>query len=176
MKMTNTDKTLPGNAQANLDRKLDHAVEETFPTSDPVSVSVTRHGIGDGNQGSSPAQGGAERGLQSTAERFVEQASETIGNLAADPIGAAQHAYEEGRRFARAASDRYPDAERYYREGTQSARQQASENPILTLLVGIGLGYALGWLIHTDRSDRDQRVPDHARTGRGYAAHKYERD
>lgn len=33
---------LPENAQENLDRKLDHALEETFPTSDPVSVSITR--------------------------------------------------------------------------------------------------------------------------------------
>ena len=33
---------LPGNSQENLDGKLDHALEETFPTSDPVSVSITR--------------------------------------------------------------------------------------------------------------------------------------
>ena len=33
---------LPENSTENLDRKLDHALEETFPTSDPVSVSFTR--------------------------------------------------------------------------------------------------------------------------------------
>jgi len=36
------DCDLPENSVENLDRKLDHALEETFPTSDPVSVSITR--------------------------------------------------------------------------------------------------------------------------------------
>jgi hypothetical protein len=36
------DCDLPENSQENLDVKLDHALEETFPTSDPVSVSITR--------------------------------------------------------------------------------------------------------------------------------------
>jgi hypothetical protein len=39
---TGRDCDLPENLQSNLDRKLDHALEETFPTSDPVSVSITR--------------------------------------------------------------------------------------------------------------------------------------
>jgi hypothetical protein len=29
-------------AMVNLDKKLDHAIEETFPTSDPVSVKITK--------------------------------------------------------------------------------------------------------------------------------------
>jgi hypothetical protein len=37
-----SDCDLPENSQQNLDRKLDHALKETFPTSDPVSVSITR--------------------------------------------------------------------------------------------------------------------------------------
>jgi hypothetical protein len=36
------DKNLPGNSQENLSRKLDEAVEETFPSSDPVSVKITK--------------------------------------------------------------------------------------------------------------------------------------
>lgn len=36
------DKHLPGNSQENLGRKLDEAVEETFPSSDPVSVKITK--------------------------------------------------------------------------------------------------------------------------------------
>jgi hypothetical protein len=36
------DCDLPENSKENLDEKLDHALEETFPTSDPVSVSITR--------------------------------------------------------------------------------------------------------------------------------------
>jgi hypothetical protein len=33
---------LPENSKENLDRKLDHAITETFPTSDPVSVKITK--------------------------------------------------------------------------------------------------------------------------------------
>ena len=36
------DCELPENSQENLDAKLDHAIEETFPTSDPVSVVITK--------------------------------------------------------------------------------------------------------------------------------------
>src|ERR687893_2987396 len=36
------DSELPENSQENLDARLDHAVEETFPTSDPVSVTITK--------------------------------------------------------------------------------------------------------------------------------------
>jgi hypothetical protein len=36
------DEKLPENSRENLDKKLDHAIEETFPTSDPVSVKITK--------------------------------------------------------------------------------------------------------------------------------------
>ena len=36
------DCDLPENSRESLDKKLDHALHETFPTSDPVSVSITR--------------------------------------------------------------------------------------------------------------------------------------
>jgi hypothetical protein len=36
------DRKLPENSKENLDKKLDHAIEETFPTSDPVSVTITK--------------------------------------------------------------------------------------------------------------------------------------
>ena len=36
------DCDLVENSTENLDRKLDHALEETFPTSDPVSVRITK--------------------------------------------------------------------------------------------------------------------------------------
>jgi hypothetical protein len=36
------DSKLPENSQENLDSRLDHAIEETFPTSDPVSVTITK--------------------------------------------------------------------------------------------------------------------------------------
>jgi hypothetical protein len=36
------DKNLPENSKKSLDEKLDHGLEETFPTSDPVSVKITK--------------------------------------------------------------------------------------------------------------------------------------
>jgi hypothetical protein len=36
------DNKLPENSQKNLDKKLDNAVDETFPGSDPVSVKITK--------------------------------------------------------------------------------------------------------------------------------------
>ena len=36
------DHQLQENSRENLDRKLDHAITETFPTSDPVSVKITK--------------------------------------------------------------------------------------------------------------------------------------
>ena len=36
------DEHLKENSKKSLDKKLDHALEETFPTSDPVSVKITK--------------------------------------------------------------------------------------------------------------------------------------
>ena len=37
-----SDDALPENSKKSLDKKLDEALEETFPTSDPVSVKITK--------------------------------------------------------------------------------------------------------------------------------------
>ena len=54
--MPETDKTLPENSKENLDRKLDHAIEETFPTRDPVSVTITQGGPSTMMRRGSPSQ------------------------------------------------------------------------------------------------------------------------
>lgn len=36
------DKKLPENSKENLDKRLDEASKESFPSSDPVSVKITR--------------------------------------------------------------------------------------------------------------------------------------
>ncbi len=41
-KTDDKDKHLPENSKEALDRKLDEGLEETFPTSDPVSVKITK--------------------------------------------------------------------------------------------------------------------------------------
>ena len=69
--------------------------------------------------------------------------------------------------MARAAGERYPDAERYYQESTQAVGREAAEHPVLTFLVGIGIGYALAWMFHSGGSDANERVRSYGRTGRG---------
>ena len=41
-KGSGSDESLPENSKKNLDEKLDNAVDETFPGSDPVSVKITK--------------------------------------------------------------------------------------------------------------------------------------
>ncbi len=52
----------------------------------------------------------------------------------------AQDAYEQGRR-------RYPEAERYYREGSRAMSRQVEEQPMTALLIAGAVGFALAWLI-----------------------------
>lgn len=43
--MSSTDKSAspqPGRPQSSTERKLDEAVEETFPASDPISVTISK--------------------------------------------------------------------------------------------------------------------------------------
>ena len=87
-------------------------------------------------------------------------------------VGGAHEAYTEGSRYVREAVGQHPEMERYYRQGTQAVRQQASDNPLLTLLVGLMLGYALAWMIHGTASGGARGIPDYARTRRVYARHR----
>ena len=56
------------NSQQNLKKKLDRAVEETFPSSDPVSVSITKGGAidydHDDDEAESPSIGRSNLGRQ----------------------------------------------------------------------------------------------------------------
>jgi hypothetical protein len=171
--MPTKDNALPENSKENLEQKLDHAIKETFPSSDPVSVSVTKGGAIDydrQDEAASAARGSLGQEGQSTAENLLGQLRETVASVAGTASEAAGEAYDQGRRYVRSARERYPEAERYYREGTQTVRQYAAD-PLLTLLVGVGIGYVFAWMIHSGGSDEGERVPDYAKTTRGYSAH-----
>jgi hypothetical protein len=167
--MPGTDKALPENSQGNLDRKLDHAIDETFPTSDPVSVTITKGGAIDYDEDGRSNTPASDRSGHAD-ETPMDRVKDVVQNVSEAATKATRNAYEQGRRYASAARDRYPDAERYYREGTEAVRQQAGEYPLVTLLVGVGIGYAVAWMIHGAGST-DRRVPDYARTRRAYAPH-----
>src|SRR5215203_5250510 len=87
------DSKLPENSQENLDARLDHAIEETFPTSDPVAVTITkgpepdgpdqetRFSVADDQQGR-PEQGSTEHVLDQVREALNDVAggaSEVVG-------------------------------------------------------------------------------------------------
>jgi hypothetical protein len=67
---------LPENSQENLDARLDHAVEETFPTSDPVSVHITagpKPDRPDQEAGSSSTEGQQGEPDQDPTEHLLDQ-------------------------------------------------------------------------------------------------------
>jgi hypothetical protein len=155
--MSPKDNVLSENSKENLERKLDHAIKETFPSSDPVSVTITKGGAIDyegQDAAASAARGASGQEGQSTAENLLGQARDTVASVAGTASGAAREAYDQGKRYASSARESYPEAERYYRESIQTVRQKAAENPFLTLLMGLGIGYALAWTIHGGGSKR----------------------
>ena len=169
------DNKLPENSQENLDARLDHAIEETFPTSDPVSVHITK-----GPEPERPDQspestspGHQQRQLeQGAAERVLDQVREALNDVSEQASGAAREAYSRGERYVRHARERYPEAERSLRASRQAVTHRVTESPLLALFIAGAIGYALAWLIHGAKRDRRPDVPDHARTGRGYAPHR----
>jgi hypothetical protein len=154
--MPGTDKNLTANSQKNLDHALDHAIEETFPTSDPVSVQITKGGaIEYGDAGNPLSQGsGAD------ASGSMEQATEALSSIVGSASETAQGAYGQGRRYAREAAERYPQAGRYYQKSREVAQAYAPENPMLTLLLGAAIGYGMAWVIHHKGWRSERPVPD----------------
>ncbi len=164
------DNDLPENSKENLDAKLDHAIEETFPTSDPVSVSVTKGTAIDYDQQGRPIEPGGRQasGGQGAAEDLLGQAQEKLRDAAENVSGMARDAYDRGRHYVRQTAERYPEAERLYRQGRHAVSDRVTESPWLAILAAGAAGYLLAWLIHGGSGDRRSRVPDYARTGRGY--------
>jgi ElaB/YqjD/DUF883 family membrane-anchored ribosome-binding protein len=170
-----SDNSLAENSQANLDARLDHAIEETFPTSDPVSVTITKGPEPDGpDQGHRSSSAGDQGGSleQDSTEQILDQVREALNDVADQASGAAHEVYRRGEHYVRQAGERYPQAERYYREGQQVLRQQVTESPLLSLLLAAVAGYALAWMIHGRWQGQGTGVPDYGRTRQGYAPHR----
>jgi ElaB/YqjD/DUF883 family membrane-anchored ribosome-binding protein len=169
------DNKLPENSQENLDARLDHAIEETFPTSDPVSVTITKGPEPERpDQEARSSSGDDQQGEleQDTAEHLLDQVREALSDVADQAAGTARDACNQGRRYVRQAGERYPQAGRYAREGQRAVTHRMAENPLLSLVVAGVIGYVLGWMIHGERRDRKADVPDYGRTNRGYTPHR----
>ena len=169
------DNKLPENSQANLDARLDHAIEETFPTSDPVSVTITKGPEPDRADQAAPASSADDHQSQSergSTEHVLDQVREALNDVADQASGAAHEVFRRGEHYVRQAGESYPQAERYYREGQQVLRRQATESPLLSLLLAAAAGYALAWMIHGGWQGQGTGVPDYGRTRQGYAPHR----
>ncbi len=169
------DSKLPENSQENLDSRLDHAIEETFPTSDPVSVTITKgpepeHPDQQAHSSSADDQQGEPE--QESTEQILDQVREALNDVAGSASEAARSVYSQGEHYVRQAGERYPQAHRYVREGQTLVTRYTTGNPLLSLFVAGAIGYAMAWMIHSDRRNREPDVPDYGRTDRGYAPYR----
>jgi hypothetical protein len=167
------DNKLPENSQENLDARLDHAIEETFPTSDPVSVTITKGpepDRSDQQAGASPADEQQDQPGPGSTEHVLDQVREALNDVAGSATEVVGAVYRQGENYARQAGERYPEARQYAREGQHLVSRYTTGNPLLSLFIAGAFGYALAWMIHGERKNRDRYVPDYARTRRGYAS------
>ena len=169
------DNKLPENSQENLDARLDHAIEETFPTSDPVSVTITKGaGIDPHGQEAAPASGLDQKTSpgQDATEHVLDQVREALNDVAGSASEVAGTAYRHGERYARQVGEQFPEAQHYAREAQRLVTRHTTGNPLLSLFVAGAIGYALAWMIHGERRNRDRHVPDYAKTRHGYASQR----
>src|SRR5215207_2734689 len=160
------DSKLPENSQENLDARLDHAIEETFPTSDPVSVTITKgpepHRP-DQEASSSSADNQQSRAEQGSTEHVLDQVREALNDVAGSATEAAGNVYSQGERYARQLGEQYPEAQHYVGEAQRLVTRHTTGNPLLSLLIAGAIGYAMAWMIHRERRNREPDVPDYGR-------------
>jgi ElaB/YqjD/DUF883 family membrane-anchored ribosome-binding protein len=152
------DCDLPENAQENLDAKLDHAIEETFPTSDPVSVNITKGGAIDYDQqdAASATSSRQDQEGEDSIESILDQVRDALRDVTESASGAAREVYSQGQHYVRQARERSPEAARYYQDGSRAISQRVTETPWLSLAVAGAAGYGLGWMIHGRWSNHGQ--------------------
>jgi ElaB/YqjD/DUF883 family membrane-anchored ribosome-binding protein len=84
---------------------------------------------------------GQAKDVAGQATGYVQDVADRAGSYASDALDRGNRLVEEGRR-------RYPDAERYYRGGSEAVRSQVSESPLAALLIAGAVGYGVAWLLH----------------------------
>ena len=167
------DNKLPENSQENLDARLDHAIEETFPTSDPVSVTITKGPKSDRSDreaGASMAEEQQGQAGPGSTEHVLEQVREALNDVAGSASEVVGAVYRQGEDYARQAGERYPEARQYARKAQRLVTRHTTGSPLLSLVIAGAIGYALAWMLHGERRSRNSHVPDYARTRRDYAS------
>jgi len=129
-------------------RHVDDTVDDSFPASDPPawtttgskSVAAQCEPDEEDNAPRPPGEGASDE-EQGPAQRLVERAS-----------GLAQDLYRHGGSSIRDALQHVPEAERYYRDGTQAVGRSVQEHPLAAIVAASLVGGALGWLLASRRS------------------------
>jgi ElaB/YqjD/DUF883 family membrane-anchored ribosome-binding protein len=140
-------------------------------------VTITKGPEPDGPDHGARSPSAADQGgppEQDSAEQILDQVREALHDVADQASEAARDMYSRGEHYTRQAREQYPEAERYIREGQRAVTQRVAGNPLLALLMAGAIGYALAWMIHGQRRERDEHIPDYGRTNRGYAPHRDE--
>jgi hypothetical protein len=149
------DNNLAENSQENLDARLDHAIEETFPTSDPISVHITKGPEPDHHDQdafSSSTDDYLDQSEQDPTEHLLDQVRNALHDVADSASGAARDAYDQGRRYVQQAGERYPQAERMFARCRQAVTHRIQRTRCSAVWAGVA-GYALALVIHRERRD-----------------------
>lgn len=124
-------------------RHVDDAVDDSFPASDPpawttsASKSVAAECEPD-DLNEAPIPPG--QGLQGRSGGTDRSSNGQSSGLAHDLYQRGQGYLEQGRRYM-------PEAERVYRQGTETVSRSVQEHPLATVLAVGALGCAVGWLL-----------------------------
>ena len=110
------------------------------------------------------------RAEQGPTEHVLDQVREALNDVAGSASEVAGTVYSHGERYARQVGEQYPQAQHYARDARRLVTRHTTGNPLLSLFVAGAIGYALAWMIHGERRNRDRHVPDYARTRHGYAS------
>jgi sporulation protein YlmC with PRC-barrel domain len=113
--------------------------------------------------GNSPNPQGNAQGSGGSPESLADQTKSTVSDVASRASDVAREAYDQGQRYVRQASDRYPEAQRYYERATQTIERQFTDAPLVSLLavgvVGLGMAWIIGGLTRSQ-----ERAPSRGRT------------
>ena len=82
------------------------------------------------------------------AQGAYGQAKDAVRDYADQASDAASEAYEQGRRYVDKGRERFPDADRFYRDGTRAVSRQVEESPLAAIMIAGAVGYLLALLLH----------------------------
>jgi hypothetical protein len=132
------DEIRPAHAENELrkmqQRLVDDTVDDSFPASDPPAWTTT------GSKSVAAKHEGDERtdvSKDSMVRRVVDQAS-----------GLAEDAYRHTGEPLQQLRRRFPEAERFSRQGAKAIARPIQQYPAAALLAAAAAGYGLAWLIY----------------------------